>query len=496
MGVLKFRLGASDLKAGPPALAKAYMTGQDRTPVRVQADLRGDRLSIARPGPESGRVTLPWPVLGHGRPMLTTANLNERPEPFHLAVELARGRLNDVRNQMADWELMGLRVPDPLHQAIQQAQRAFVHAATAGGDAEAASAQAGSSLEAAFRAGDLLVEAYTAQVLQRRLEHSPKLPTLLGCALDGEPKTAPWSAPLLECVNSARVRCDWARLAPDEGHYRWDEADAQVHWCRKKRLTPTAGPLLEFRPGALPDWLWLWDGDFDEIMAQAADLVRHAVTRYRGKVGAWHIAHRVASGEILGLSEEEQIRLTAKLLQVARQADPSAHLVVDFDRPWAEWMASSPFQLGPLHLADSLARADLGLAGIGLEVAPGYAGLGSHLRDLFEFSRLLDLYALINLPLHVSIVLPSSSGPDAKADAAGQVDPDQWPGPVDEETQRAWAARWVSLAAAKPFVRSVTWLQASDAAPHLFAHGGLFRPDQSAKPVVDWLRTFRAAHLA
>src|SRR4051794_19944184 len=114
MSVLKFRLGPSDIQAGPPALAKAYMTGQDRTPSRVQADLRGDLLSIARPGPESGRVTLPWPVHGHGRPMLTTANLTERPGPFHLAVELARGRLNDVRNQMADWQLMGLAVPDSL----------------------------------------------------------------------------------------------------------------------------------------------------------------------------------------------------------------------------------------------------------------------------------------------------------------------------------------------------------------------------------------------
>src|SRR5262249_3609488 len=151
---------------------------------------------------------------------------------------------------------------------------------------------------------------------------------------------------------------------------RWDTSDTQLHWVRKRRLTPSAGPLIDLRPGALPHWLWLWQGDFEEIASQAADLVRHALTRYRGKIAIWHLVHPPASQEVLGLSEEEQVRLTARIIQVARQIDPDAQLIVDFDRPWADWMSNNNFQLGPLHLADSLARADLGLSGVGIEVAP------------------------------------------------------------------------------------------------------------------------------
>ena len=134
------------------------------------------------------------------------------------------------------------------------------------------------------------------------------------------------------------------------------------------------------------------------------------MTRYRGKVPVWHLVHRAGRRASSSASpRRSRSGSTARVIQVARQADPTAQLTIGVDRPWAEWMGSSPFQLGPLHLADYLVRADLGLAGIALEIAPGYSAPGSHLRDLFDFSRLLDLYALLNLPLHIWIVLPSSA---------------------------------------------------------------------------------------
>ena len=227
-----------------------------------------------------------------------------------------------------------------------------------------------------------------------------------------------------------------------------------------------------------------------------ADFVQQTVQRYRGRVPLWHVVHRPASGEILGLTEEEQIRITARAIQVAHQTDPSAQLTIGIDRPWAEWMGSSHFQLGPLHLCDYLLRADLGLSGVAIEIAPGYSSPGSHMRDLFEFSKLLDLYSLLNVPLHVWMALPSSAGPDPHADPDLRVEASQWPVPLDEALQAAWGAKWLALAVAKPFVRTLSWLQASDAAPHLYPHGGLLRPDQTAKPLFSWMQMLRKETLA
>jgi hypothetical protein len=496
MGVLKFQVTSPDLASRLPDLRKAYITGLDRTPSRLTVEFRQGQMVCQRDSGESGRLFVPWPVPGHGTPIVGTATLAERRDPYNLAVELARGKLNDVRNQLADWRQMGLRIPAELESLMTDALRSFVRATLSTDSPEASFEAAQSSLAACWTAGDLLVEAYTAQVLQTRLSASTKLPTQLAGVLDGDPKTAPWAADWGATFNAARVSVPWKQLAPSEGLYRWDELDNQLAWCRKNQVAVQAGPLLDFRPGALPDWIWLWEGDFETILGLVVDLVRHTVQRYRGRIPVWHLVHRPASVDVLGLSEEEQIRITARAIQVARQADPGAQFTIGLERPWAEWMGSSPFQLGPLHLADYLVRADLGLAGIALEITPGYSSPGSHLRDLFDFSKLLDLYALLNLPLHIWMTSPSSTSPDPQADPNVRVEANQWPSTPDEASQAEWAAKWVSLAVAKPFVRSVSWSQTCDASPHVYPHGGLYRPDQSPKPLLTWLQEFRRDLLA
>ena len=494
MGSLKFRLGSPLPEPRLADLRRAYVTGLDRTPSRVGVDLRKDVLTIQKGTTESGRLFVPWSVPGAGIPFIGTATLGERAEPHDLAVELARGRLNDVRNQLADWRQMGLKVGADLERLVAESMLSFTKAATSRTQPAVAFAAAQECLSRASTAGAALVDAYVDQVLQIRLA-SGKLPTLLGLGLDGDPSAFPWASKLGTTFNVAQLHCPWKSLAPNEGKFRYEDLDAQVVWATRQKMALHAGPLVDLRAGALPDWIWLWQGDFDAILGMAVDVVRQTVARYKGKVSTWHLVHRPGTTDILGMSEEDQIRLTARLLQVARQADPAAQFLVGFDRPWSEWMGASSFQLGPLHLADYLARAELGMAGLVLEVAPGYSTPGSHYRELIDFSRMLDLYALLNYPLYLSFAFPSLPTPDPKAEPAVQVEFDQWPTPPDEATQAATAARWISLAAAKPFVRSISWRQTNDNAPHLYPHAGLIRPDQSPKPVLDWFKSFRAEFL-
>jgi hypothetical protein len=493
---MKFRLPSNESAQRLPDYRKAYVTGLDRTPGRLSIELRNGLMSCLRDTPESGRLFVPWPIEGHGMPIVGTATLAERPAPYVLAVELARGKLNDIRNQLADWLQMGLRSTVQLEEALADAQQAFVRCATSTDQPEKCTEAAQASLRSASRAGDLLIEAYTAQILQSRLAATSKLSTHLGCVLDCAPQMLPASIDWQNAFNTCHVAAPWKQIAPSEGQYRWDLLDAQLAWCRRTGLTFEVGPLVEFRQGAIPDWVWLWEGDCETIGSLVADFVREAVQRYRGRAPLWHIAHRPASSEILGLTEEEQIRITARALQIAHQTDPSAQLAIGIDRPWAEWMGSSHFQLGPLHLSDYLLRADLGLSSVAIEISPGYSSPGSFMRDLFELSRLLDLYSLLNVPLHVWMAIPSADGPDPVADPNVRVESAQWPMPLDESLQASWGAKWIALAVAKPFVRTVSWLHASDSLPHLYPHGGLLRQDQSPKPLYSWMQMLRKETLA
>ncbi len=63
----------------------------------------------------------------------------------------------------------------------------------------------------------------------------------------------------------AQVRISWKDIAPSEGQYRWDALDSLLSWSRKSGLAIEVGPLVEFRYGALPDWLSLWEGDCETI---------------------------------------------------------------------------------------------------------------------------------------------------------------------------------------------------------------------------------------
>ncbi len=495
MSVLKFRLNQSNMGTRYPELKKAYVTGLDRAPGRTQVELRPHLLICKKEACESGRIFLPWPVDGFGMPMVGTATLVERDQPYDLAVELARGKLNDVRNQLADWRLMGLKSTADLDALIHTAQATFAKAATSQDDPAASLAASQECLIAAHRASMLLVETYTNQVLHKRLGHASKLSTLVATEVTGDPRSTPYSHSITRATNAAVIGQHWRDLAPVEGKYRWDDFDLQLAWCRRRRLTPIARPILEFRNAALPDWLWLWEGDFDAIVGMIGELVKQAVHRYRGKIPIWRLIGRPATNDVLGLSEEQQIQITAYALQTAREIAPNTQFIIDFDRPWAEWMGSRNFQLGPLHVANSLAQADLNLAGIGLEIAPGFDPPGSHLHEILDFSRMLDLYALINLPLHVTVFFPSSSKPDSQADQSIKVDTRQWGGDPTEESQRQWAARWVSLAVAKPFVKSVTIAHAGDAQPHVFPNSGLMRHDFSPKPIFEWLKAFRTKYI-
>src|SRR4051794_16068706 len=81
----------------------------DQTPGSTQAQLAGNCLTLTRTQNESGFLLVPWPVDPFGTVVVTSTTLRERPEPYRLLVELARGKINQVRSQAVEWQGMGLQ---------------------------------------------------------------------------------------------------------------------------------------------------------------------------------------------------------------------------------------------------------------------------------------------------------------------------------------------------------------------------------------------------
>src|SRR5262245_65802034 len=102
----------------------------DSAPGPTQIRLEPRRLTVQRQIDESGYLIVPWEVPGVGRLMGSTATLMERPDPYHFQIELARGKVNQLRCQAADWRMVGLQVESDLDEQIREASKLFGRAVT------------------------------------------------------------------------------------------------------------------------------------------------------------------------------------------------------------------------------------------------------------------------------------------------------------------------------------------------------------------------------
>src|SRR5438105_484929 len=103
MGQMTFLLPPGLSADFPRELRLACLAGGfDNAPAPLTARIDGNRLIISRSLDESGSLTIPWHVEGMGRFMTSTATLIEREEPYSLALELARGKVHQLRSHVAD----------------------------------------------------------------------------------------------------------------------------------------------------------------------------------------------------------------------------------------------------------------------------------------------------------------------------------------------------------------------------------------------------------
>jgi hypothetical protein len=495
MGTLNFLLPPGLPEDAAQELLQACVVGgPDNMPYPTQVRLDGSRLVLSRNVDESGGLVVPWAVDGAGRVMSTSATLMERPAPYHLQTELARGKVNQLRSQAFDWAAGGLQVPSDLSGQIQEATRAFCGAVTQSPSA-GADQRAREALALAHRASDALVRVYVDQVFQVRHQRSPRMDTALGCRLGSGPLAGELAGPLGRAFNSVCLPFAWNEIEPAESSYRWQPHDALLDWAQDQNLAVAAGPLIDFSKARLPDWLWLWERDVHSLSSFMCDYVETAVRRYRGRIRSWQLTAASNSASLLGLGEDELLWLTARLVESARQADPDLELVIGLSQAWGEYMALEDRTHSPFVFADTLIRTGLNLGALDLEFVMGVRPRGSYCRDLMEASRLLDLYALLGVPLRVTLGYPSANDSDPAADPDLSVGAGSWRGGFRPEVQADWAEAFGALALCKPTVQGVFWSHFSDAGPHQFPHCGLVDAQGQVKPALERLHDLRQKHL-
>jgi len=483
-------------------LQLSYMAGMERTPWLAQVERDGDELVLERDVADSGSVTVPWRVEGHGVLALSTGTLIERWEPYRLPLELARGTINLLRSQLHDWKGIGLVVPDEVNRLLKESLSKFSQAVTQAEEDQGVAAQ--ESLRLALDGGQLLAAAYADQAITSRRRATGRLPALLGGELAHAGMDEATARAFHAAFNLAWVPLYWRDVEASEGEFDWSDCDRRLEWCRVQGLRTCVGPLVQLDARGLPDWVYLWDDDFESMLAAAGQFVEAAVKRYRGKVDLWHCAAKANTSQALSFSDEERLRLVAWVVCRVKQLDPEHPHVVGIDQPWGEYVGRRATDLAPLHFADALVRARIDVRAILLEMNFGCYPGGTLPRSELDLNRHLDIWGLLGLPLVVGISLPSSDAADPKARQKAVTPSGGAPSGSDGASadtsaatwnlarQQAWAARYVPLILAKPGIQGLVWNQFDDAQPHDFPHAGLVGPQGQAKPALRTLASLRA----
>ncbi len=282
MGVMRFAVYPEGLLDAEADLPRAYISGFDGASLRFSVRGRRRRCRLRAESPlTAANFKFPTPVEGFGKPVVSTASLREHKDPYILSLELARGKICQVRNQLATWEGLGMQIPDEFRTVHKEAHHLFAQATAAKPDvaevtrladqaiAEGILWQSNSSLTRMFVRGFL-----------SDFRGLRTLPVSFGCSINCVDTPYKQREPFLETFNAAAIPIEWKQIEPVEGEYNWDSCDELVAWCMENRLLMRGGPLLDLSPKGLPDWLNQWGHDYFNLQSFLCDFVETAISRY------------------------------------------------------------------------------------------------------------------------------------------------------------------------------------------------------------------------
>ena len=485
MGVMRFAVHPPELLESWPEVSQAFVRGIDGRVFPTKVEIDGNIVTCGRPWSDSGKLNIPFPVQGFGCPVLTTASLRERDEPYSLVLELARGKLSQVRDQWATWEMAKMVVPESFRELHRQAFHEFASASAHQDDAERSSASACRAIELACQAAEVLADTYVVQrmtSLRRMLNHPP---SLLGSALDETVLHEPGQGCFLQTFNTATVPVEWNHIEPEEGSYDWTLCDRLVEFCVSNRIIMRGGPLIDLNHGALPNWLTPWKEDFLNLPSFVCDFIDTAVTRYMGLIRIWEVSTAGNTGGALDLNEEHRLSLVARTLETAIRTDSDSQFFIRIEQPWGEYQRGGQHRLAPCQFVDALIRSNLGITGVSLDLDLGYHPPGCLSHDPLSVSKLIDMWSMLGVQIHVNLACPSGSTRDPVAREGILVNDRAWKRPWSEDLQAEWMDRLVPMLMAKPAVTGVFLRQYSDSVPHRFPHAGLLSPNQEPKRMLE-----------
>ena len=490
--MLSFAVYSNGKPATDIDLSGAYLVGSDDVPLRAEISFHDGVITCTKRVAGPAGLAILWEVPGIGTNLLDTIRLLEREKPYILEVELARARLMRIQHKLEDWGLLAFAGAEEIGQRVMQGREALIHALQADSPAQAAK-RAGEALSIAIKASEDLARFHAGQFLAMRKQAGAFGRRVFGCSILEEKPTDMVCKRLASAFDMVTIPVVWRDIEPTEQKFCWDTLDKWVEKLSKYNVALNACSLLSFNEKHVPDWLFIWEHDFDTIRDFAYEHARRVLDRYGKYIQVWDVISGIHANNCFTFSFEQLMELTRMTASLTKKICPDAVAVVDLVAPWGEYYAKNQRTIPPLLYADMTVQSGVNFDAFGLKFQFGSAEDGMLMRDMFQISTLLDVFVKLGKPVHVTAVqvpseddVPASSGgsPGEPASRAGA-----WHEPWSEKTQSEWLGEFLETALSKPVVESVSWHGLSDHKDRTIPHGGLLSSKLVTKPAFDrWVK--------
>jgi hypothetical protein len=475
----------------------AIAVGPESVPISGTISFRDNLLIIDRDDDTAVGVALLWDMGPLGAFHLETTRLLPREKPYNLNVELARFRLMKIVQKQEDWNLFDFPKAEKFTQTFRDAQMMFADALGKLDTPVEAAALADRALLMAVDLSEQLSLFHGDLLLNRRRQGSQFAKHIIGCRVDSTVQNQKYRDTLAGNFDYAVLPMCWKQLQPEEGIFNTEGLDDWVEMLSRKRMPIIGGPLISFHEADIPDWMFIWEHDFDTLRELAYEYVQKVVHRYRKAVGVWNVVGGVHASSAFTLSFEQIIELTRLLVSQVKAILPNARTVVTINQPFGEYHAKGGMGVPPMLYAEMVAQAGINFEAFGLELEMGVPLPGMFMRDLFQISCLLDKFSTLGRPVFITAVgVPGRATPDSSDRSEGHLDPaaaGRWHRPWDPKLQADWMDAVYRLALSKPYVESIAWANLADLNQSM-PGGGLLDDMLKPKPSFEQLQDIRTKY--
>jgi hypothetical protein len=463
--------------------------GPESVPMPADISFRDGLLIVNRNEDHALGLALMWEVAGIGNLHLETTRLIPRDRPYNLNVELARCRLMKIVQKQEDWNLFDFPKAEKFFQRFKDSQNLLCDALGKLDQPSEAAKLADESLAISIDLSEQLAAFHCDLLINRRKASVGFVKHIFGCKVDPVIQNQKYKDTLTSQFDYAVLPLRWKQLQAQEHTFDASPVDEWMELLSRKRMPIIAGPIIDLTDGEVPDWMYIWEHDFDTLRDLAYEYVQKVVTRYRKAVSVWNVCAGLHTNEVFTLSFEQVIELTRLLVAQVKTLLPQAKTLVTIKYPFGEYHARSRASVPPMLYAEMVAQGGINFEAFGLELEMGVPVSGMYDRDLFQFSSMLDKFSTLGRPVFLTgLNVPSRGTPDPADRSEGKLDPSAagyWKRPWDGDLQAEWLVAAYRMALSKPYVESIAWSNLADISPTL-PGGGLL--DDMLKPKPSFIK--------